>query len=361
MRKGFMIKSKVLVVATSRKTRGGITSVIKAHENGEQWKKYHCRWIETHQDGPAWRKIVYLLCALVQFAFFIPFYDMVHIHTADKASATRKWVFASVAKLLRKKILVHIHLADERSLLDSHVNQRILKLLQLADYIIVLSPQWKSRLVEVMPEAESITHVLYNPCIPAHRDTTIAKKNQILLAGTICRRKGYDTALKGFSLVAKKYPDWKIVFAGNPYLLEGFDELEDGKRLAKEYGIEEQVEWLGWISGKNKERVFNETSIYCLASVREGFPMAVLDAWAYGLPCVMTPVGGIPDLVKDGEQGLLFPVGDSVKMAEALDKMMENENLRKHIVSQTDMLIETTLNIKTIGHQLDRIYQSILS
>ena len=89
--------------------------------------------------------------------------------------------------------------------------------------------------------------------------------------------------------------------------------------------------------------------------------MAVLDAWAYGLPCVMTPVGGIPDLVKDGEQGLLFPVGDSVKMAEALDKMMENENLRKHIVSQTDMLIETTLNIKTIGHQLDRIYQSILS
>ena len=48
--------AKVLVIATSRKTRGGITSVVKAHETGEQWKKYHCRWIETHRDGNSIRK-----------------------------------------------------------------------------------------------------------------------------------------------------------------------------------------------------------------------------------------------------------------------------------------------------------------
>ena len=39
--------TKVLIVATSRKTRGGITSVIKAHETGEQWKKFHCLWIQN--------------------------------------------------------------------------------------------------------------------------------------------------------------------------------------------------------------------------------------------------------------------------------------------------------------------------
>ena len=54
---------KVLVVATSRKTRGGITSVVKAHETGNQWKKYHCKWIETHRDGPSWRKILYFIKA----------------------------------------------------------------------------------------------------------------------------------------------------------------------------------------------------------------------------------------------------------------------------------------------------------
>ena len=188
----------------------------------------------------------------------------------------------------------------------------------------------------------------------------ITKKKQILLAGTICRRKGYDIALKGFSLIAPKYPDWKIVFAGNSYLLDGIDEMADGMRLAKEYGIENQVEWLGWISGKTKERVFNETSIYCLASNGEGFPMGVLDAWSYGIPCVMTPVGGIPDIVKEGVHGLIFPVGNSTKMAESLDKMISNKNLREHIISQTDILVSTTFNIDSICKQLDDIYKSLL-
>ena len=50
---------KVLVVATSRKTKGGITSVVKAHETGEQWKKFHCKWIETHRDGNSVRKLLF--------------------------------------------------------------------------------------------------------------------------------------------------------------------------------------------------------------------------------------------------------------------------------------------------------------
>ena len=75
--------SKVLIVATSRKTRGGITSVVKAHETGKQWNKYHCKWIETHRDGPSWRKILYFIKAYLQFFCLIHFYDLVHIHVAS--------------------------------------------------------------------------------------------------------------------------------------------------------------------------------------------------------------------------------------------------------------------------------------
>ena len=159
-----MANKRVLVVSTSRKTRGGITSVVHAHETGEQWEKYHCRWIETHRDGPSWRKLAYFIRAFVQFAFLIPFYDLVHIHAADGASAKRKWLFARIAKLFKKKILVHIHLGDEQKLLDPSQNQYLLKLLHLADKIIILSPQWKRWLLKVMPEAENIAYELYNPC-----------------------------------------------------------------------------------------------------------------------------------------------------------------------------------------------------
>lgn len=48
--------NKVLVVATSRKTRGGITSVVKAHEQGEQWREFGCEWIETHIDGSFFKR-----------------------------------------------------------------------------------------------------------------------------------------------------------------------------------------------------------------------------------------------------------------------------------------------------------------
>ena len=49
-------------------------------------------------------------------------------------------------------------------------------------------------------------------------------------------------------------------------------------------GIQNQVEFLGWVTDKDKEKVFQEASVYCLASDGEGFPMGVLDAWAYGIP-----------------------------------------------------------------------------
>jgi glycosyltransferase involved in cell wall biosynthesis len=151
-----------------------------------------------------------------------------------------------------------------------------------------------------------------------------------------------------------------LVFAGNPYLQEGINELEDGKRIAKELKISDNVKWLGWVSGEEKEKTFNEASIYCLASEGEGFPMGVLDAWAYGLPCVMTPVGGINDIVQDGINGLLFPIGDYNTLAQKLDELMSDSQLRNCIVEQTDNLVLDRFSIDNINKNLDHIYSSLL-
>ena len=109
---------KVLVVATSRKTKGGITSVVKAHETGEQWKKFHCKWIETHRDGNSVRKLWYLATALIEYICLLPFYDIVHIHVGLRTSVNRKLIFARIALLFRKKIIVHFHPATEKHLFD---------------------------------------------------------------------------------------------------------------------------------------------------------------------------------------------------------------------------------------------------
>lgn len=351
--------AKVLVVATSRKTRGGITSVVKAHKTGEQWKKYHCVWIQTHRDGPIWRKLIYLLRAWLEYLVLLPFYDAVHIHSAGQSSAKRKLLFARLARKCRKVVIVHFHPPGPDDIFSAKSHDVVKKLFDLADKVIVLSPQWERWIKEAFPDRNYQMVVLWNPC-PAVKRVENNKKKHILYAGTLCKRKGYDVLLRAFGMIANKYPDWKIVFAGNPYLLDGYNELDDGKHLAKELGIDNQVEWLGWVCGEEKDKVFNEASIYCLASTGEGFPMGVLDAWAYGIPCVMTPVGGIPDIVENGIHGLLIPIGDSTKMACALDKMMGDEILRTYIVSETDKLVATTFNISSICHELGDIYDSII-
>ena len=342
--------NRVLVVATSRKTRGGITSVIKAHENGKQWKKYHCYWVQTHRDGNALRKLGYLIWALIDFCIRLPFYDIVHIHMATSQSARRKRIFFTMAKWCHKKTILHFHPSSEKFLFEKANQKFYRQLFSSADLVLVLSEQWRIWIKEALGLYENI-QVLYNPCPIVNRREDL-RKPYILFAGTIIPRKGYEILLRGFAKVASQYPDWKVIFVGN-------GEINNGQRIANELGIDSQVEFVGWVQGEQKEKLFQESSIYCLASEGEGFPMGILDAWAYGIPCVMTPVGGIPDLVEDGKNGLLFPIGDYNALAEKLSLLIENQQLRKSFVAEADKLVNGELSINAVTFKLDQIYTSL--
>ena len=352
--------ARVLVVATSRKTRGGITSVVKAHETGEQWKKYHCRWIETHRDGPAWRKVWYFMTAMVEYIILLPFYDIVHIHVATTQSAKRKRWFVLLAKVAKRKIIVHFHPSNEKFLYNHDVRMLYRKIFSMADRVIVLSPQWTRWIHDALGDGIWMDKimVLYNPCPQVNRDEKNRKKH-ILYAGTLIKRKGYDILLYAFGKIAKDFPEWKLIIAGNASLHNGIDEMQIGKDIAKKLGIASQVEFLGWIAGKDKERVFQEASIYCLASEGEGFPMGLLDAWACGIPSVVTPVGGIPDIVKNGENGLIFPVGDIDALAEKLKMLMSDESLRHMLSKNTDLLVYNDFSVYSINKQLGEIYDDL--
>jgi len=344
--------AKVLVVATSRKTRGGITSVVKAHETGEQWKKYHCKWIQTHRDGNQVRKLWYLFTALLEYVLLLPFYDIVHIHVGLKASVNRKLLFAKLARALRKKVIIHFHPATEKHLFDEHFKYKIERLFSFADLLLVLSPQWIRWINEAYPNRHFNMQVLYNPCPKVKRNFS-RKKKHVLFAGTLNERKGYNRLLEAFAKVVSKYPDWKIVFAGN-------GEIEKAKVLQKQLGVPEcQTCYLGWLSGEEKETAFQEASIYCLPSWGEGFPMGVLDAWAYGIPVITTPVGGMIDVITNGVNGLIYDIYDIDKLAEELSELMESAELRSGIIKEADKLVNGDFNITSITKQLDEIYSSL--
>lgn len=375
---------KILIVATSRKTRGGITSVIKAHETGEQWKKYHCTWIQTHRDGAAWRKILYFITAYILFFFLVPFCDIVHIHVASYSSLKRKRYFLCLAKLWGKKVIAHFHPHKPEVVFEKSTQKEYLDFFNAADRVIVLSPQWKRWIKEALIEHKELDvyhlsddpqiklypidvktgnvlldkiQVIYNPCPSVNRGNADKKQKYILFAGTIYYRKGFDTLIRAFAKIAEKYPDWKVILAGNPK--EEKDKLLM-EILPSELNIEKQIVFPGWVVGEEKDLLFRNASIFCLASYQEGFPMAVLDAWAYGLPCVVTPAGGLPDIAIEGKNVLMFEYGDVDTLAKQLDLMISDSKLRQRIADESIKLSQTTFNISIINRQIEDLYQAVL-
>ena len=346
---------KVLIIATSPDTRGGITSVLNAYRQCDIWKKCHCRWIASHSDKNRISKIFFFLRGWLAFIIALPLYDIVHIHVSEPPSALRKCFFMPFVRIFGKKAIVHFHSFSADTTIKSRWAFLYRYLFGSADAVIALSPYWKNKIVAALSNvSEDKIHVLYNPCISEPFEEKYKKRETVLFAGVLVQRKGYADLLKGFARIAQKYPKWKLVFAGS-------GELEKAKELTDKFGLSDQVEFAGWVRGREKDKLFKEASIFCLPSYAEGFPMSVLDAWSYGLPVVATPVGGLPDIAVDGKNMLLFPVGDEQALAACLEKVIVDEKLRDELSFHAKNLSENVFDKRIVAAQLEKIYFQIFN
>lgn len=261
----------------------------------------------------------------------------------------------------RKKTIVHFHSFSPETTIRSRFACLYRYLFGKADRVVVLSEYWKREVMNEVPSAK--VKVVYNPCLAEVKALAVGcveykgatpKTHSILYAGTVNHRKGYADMVKAFAKIAKNHPDWQIVFAGN-------GEIEQGKALAGSLGISNQTKWLGWVRGENKDKAFREATIFCLPSYAEGFPMSVLDAWSYGLPVITTPVGGIPDVAKDGENMLLFEPGDVDALAGCMDRMITDKELRDRISRASLEFARDTFNVESIGKEVGLLYENILN
>ena len=338
---------KVLVVATSPQSRGGIATVVAALRKTEVWKEHKCCWVATHIDRSKLHKMLKLAGGLLKYMVLLPWYDIVHIHLSITVSANRKYIFYKLARLLRKKVVVHLHCGSQ---LSEIWNSKYQEMFTNSNMCIVLSKSIRDMVVARTGKADNV-RVVYNPSPSGVDAPKSEERNKVILfAATLYREKGYLDLIEAFAKIAVKYPDWKLVLAGN-------GSQEDGVGRAEQLRVGNRVEFVGWVKGVEKDRLFRSASIFCLPSYAEGFPMAVLDAWAYGLPVVTTPVGGVPDIVVEGENGLLFTPGDVATLASKLSMLIENEELRAKISKESLRLANTTFNVNTIADQLANIYE----
>lgn len=347
--------SKVLVIATSPRTKGGISTVVKAHRRGLQWEKFHCRWISTHRDGPAWRKCLYYAHALIEYIFLLPFCSLVHIHFSLQGSLDRKWFFFRLAKFLGKKTVVHLHCGDQ---LPAIWNGRYERIFREADKSLVLSEGIRSYILDrIGREWSDRIDVLYNPCperVPGcEAEPPAAREPLVLFTGILTQEKGYLDLITAFAGTRGSFPEWKLTLAG-------VGDVESGRALALRLGVADSVEFPGWVEGNEKQELFGKASIFCLPSYAEGFPASILEAWASGLPTVTSSVGGVPDVVTDGENGLLFEAGDVNALRDKLLLLMGDPALRERMGTASRLMAVADFSEEAINSRLCGIYSSLI-
>lgn len=87
--------------------------------------------------------------------------------------------------------------------------------------------------------------------------------------------------------------------------------------------------------------------------------MGVLDAWAYGIPCVVTPVGGLPDVIEEGKNCLTFPFDDVNTLTMQLRKLMESPDLRRDMAEYSKSFGERTFSPEKISESVDELYKKL--
>ena len=137
----------------------------------------------------------------------------------------------------------------------------------------------------------------------------------------------------------------------------GGGEVEKLKEMISKYDLEDFVYYEGFVSGKKKETLLNECDAYILPSYTEGLPVSILEAMSYGKPILSTPVGGIPEVVK--ENGILFQPGDLSAIRNAIDIIASNKSKRKEMGLKSKEMIEGYLPAK-VETKLEKIYTQIL-
>ncbi len=343
---------RVLAIGPGRAVRGGITTVLSTYEKSDIWEKYHCEWLETYDDTSNWNKIRAALRALLLAPTMMSRKDIIHIHASYNTSFYRKTIFVLLAKVLRKKVIVHLHAPTPEPFSRRPLSLVSRIVLNWVDSVVALSDMWAKEIRKIAPDAKIA--VIPNPCSVPNTKTENRDKTEpiILFAGKLEDRKGFCDLIKAMPIILSKVPNAKLLFAGN-------GDINRGKDLARKLGVDSTVKFLGWLKEPQKVEVFAQASVFCLPSYAEGVPMAMLEAMAYKLPVVVTPVGGIPDIISNKYNGIFVTPGKEKEIAQAIIDILTNHELKMGLAENAYQTVRQSFCPDIICKQVSRLYEQL--
>ncbi len=232
--------------------------------------------------------------------------------------------------------------------------KRTLKtIMKNADSAIALTEDMKrtmqaiyNRNIVVVPNGINLKEYTGDPSVQKVK----GDEKRILFVGRLHPVKGVRYLLQAMKIVYEKMPDAKLILVGDG------EERELLEKLADNLEIRECVEFAGRVPHERVQDYMNQAEVFVLPSLSEGFPVTILEAMACGLPVVATRVGGLPDVIEDGVNGYLVKAKEPSEIAEALLKLLQDEQLWETI-SKTNKQKVNDYSWERVALALEKIYQ----
>jgi len=319
---------------------------------------YH---IPTHDEGSIAHRIIVFVKAVVKLLWMLiqKDVDLVHIRMSQGGSAFRQAITTFLAWIFGKPIILHAH-GGEFHLFYSNLPQWVQQLLswvfRKCRHLIVLSEAWKSFYTEDLGLTSEQVVVLYNPVqLPTQVPQRLgSQKIKILFLGRIGPRKGAFDLIKAFAALSPEHQERTNL------ILAGDGEVEQARSLVKSLNLTAQITVPGWIGQEERNTLLAKVDMFILPSYNEGLSLAMLEAMGWGLPIIVTPVGGVPEVVTQGESGLLVNPGDIQQLSEAMKSLIEDESLRLSLGAKARERV-TPFEINNYWVSCLDVYRSVLA
>ena len=281
-----------------------------------------------------------------------------HINLSVKGSTLRKLFYAFICLQSGVPYALHLHGSgyNEFYARQSGMVQSVIRWLFInASRVIVLGTVWRDFVIDEIGVSPDRVVVLANAVKGPARaiERQPSDPARLLFLGRVGARKGVPELLEALADPAMLALDWTVTIAGD-------GDVDQFRERARSLGIEGRVDFPGWLNGEQAASLLVQSNVLVLPSHAENLPLSMLEGMGYGLCPVVTPVGAVLDVIQDGKNGFIVPVGDSAALAGVLARVCADGDLRTRVGAQARADFLASYDIKNYRSRLEGIYLDAL-
>jgi glycosyltransferase involved in cell wall biosynthesis len=284
---------------------------------------------------------------------------LLHVNMATRGSALRKAVIVRLGARLGVPVVVQLHGNDTEDFfgaLPGFAARALTRSLARADRVIVLGEAGRRIAVEVLGVRPARLRVLPNAVrLPEGPAPARAGDGcRLLFLGRLDASKGFPELLAALAAPSVAALDWTARAAG-------VGPVRRWRARAAALGLAPRLRIEPWQPEPTVRGWLAESDLLVLPSRREGLPLALLEAMAFGCAVIATPVGCVPEVVEPDRSGLLVPPGDADALAAALARAIGDPALRARLGAAARTTVRERHAIEGYCEKLAALYREVLA